>query len=92
MPATGTLEAVVGNVLTHSNTTDFPLAGYRVALDKGVATIDLRLPPNARRTFKSLSSCEQLSVFGSLEKTLMNNPSLKIQSVRFVSGTEEIIL
>jgi hypothetical protein len=92
MPAKGTLEAVVGNVLTHANTADFPLAGYRVSVDKEVATIDLRLPPNARRTFRSLSSCEQLSLFGSLEKTLLNNPSLKIQAVRFVSGTEEIIL
>lgn len=68
-----------------SNLLDFELAGYRIQPgEKGNSiTIDFRRKPDAQRHFISLSMCEQLALFGSLRKTLLENPALDIDSVRF---------
>lgn len=86
------IEAAVGKVLQERGTVDFDLAGYRVSVNEntGVATVDLRLDPNAERQFVSLSSCEKFSLFGSLEKTLTSNPEWEIDTVRFTDRGVEI--
>ncbi|MEM1292973.1 MAG: hypothetical protein AAGH67_16035 [Cyanobacteria bacterium P01_H01_bin.162] len=64
---------------------DFELAGYRVqppTVD-GTVTIDFRRNPHAERHFISLSICEQHVLFGSLRQTLLQNPALEINQVRF---------
>jgi hypothetical protein len=38
-----------------------------------------------------MSSCEQMALFGSLEKTLTSNAALQIQAVKFTSGQQEIV-
>lgn len=84
----------VGKVLESSSSSDFDLAGYRVNLDlnKRIVTIDFRLAPNSQRQFVSLSMCEQFALFGSLRKTLLDNPQLKIKDVRFTHQGREIKL
>ncbi|MCS6794155.1 MAG: hypothetical protein N3E45_01570 [Oscillatoriaceae bacterium SKW80] len=64
----------------------------RVAAKTGVATVEMRLSPNSKRQFVSLSSCEQFGLFGSLRKTLTSNPAWKIKEVRFSEGGKEIEL
>lgn len=84
----------VGKVIESSSSSDFDLAGYRVNLDfnKRIVTIDFRLAPNSQRQFVSLSMCEQFALFGSLRKTLLDNPQLNITNVRFTHQGREIKL
>lgn len=85
---------VVGKVIEQATSADFDIAGYRVNLDRQrqVATVDLRLNPNTRRKFVSLSFCEQFALFGSLRQTLTDNPNWQIEEVRFTQLGKEIIL
>jgi hypothetical protein len=85
VPADRPIEAAVGQVIQNAGTVDFNIVGYRVTVNEtsGVATVDLRPDPNSDRQFVSLSSCEQFSLFGSLERTLTENPQWQIQSVEF---------
>ncbi|NER78846.1 MAG: hypothetical protein F6K42_04560 [Leptolyngbya sp. SIO1D8] len=64
---------------------DFELAGYRIQPgDEGNSiTVDFRRVADAQRHFTSLSICEQLVLFGSLRKTLLENPALNVDSVSF---------
>lgn len=93
VPANNQLEAAVGKVLEKYDTGDFDVAGYRVSVDlnNGVATVDMRLAPDSKRKFISLSSCEQFALFGSLNKTLTSNPAWKIKTVRFTEQGKEIV-
>lgn len=84
--------ASVGTVVTQVSSGDLDLAGYRVNLNNGIATIDLRLSPDSQRQFVSLSMCEQLALFGSIRKTLLENPRLNIKDVRFTDKGQEIVL
>ncbi len=88
------IENVVGEVIKQQTTADFNLEGYRVNVDRdtGVATIDFRLAPNSKRKFTSLSSCEQMALFGSLTKSLTSNSDWQIKEVRFTDRGKEIIL
>lgn len=63
----------------------FELAGYRIqsAAKGNTVTIDFRRAPDAQRQFISLSICEQRVLFGSLKKTLEENPTLNVDTVRF---------
>ncbi|NEO97559.1 MAG: sporulation/spore germination protein [Symploca sp. SIO2E9] len=92
--ADGVVDAVVNKVLEQTTSSDFDVAGYRVKVNaqSGVANIDLRLVPDSRRKFVSLSTCEQLALFGSLRRTLTNNSQLKIRDVRFTERGQEIYL
>jgi hypothetical protein len=92
VPADSPVDAAVGKVLKQADSGDFDLAGYRVKVnpENGVATVDFRLLPNSKRKFSSLSSCEQLAIFGSLRKTLTDNAQLKIKNVRFTNQDAEI--
>lgn len=84
----------VGLLLADQTFTAFDLSGYRVEFDRSTATvtIDLRLNPDSFRLITSLSSCEQLALFGSIRKTLMANPDWQIQTVRFTNRGEPIVL
>lgn len=84
--------ASVGNVIAQVSSGDLDLTGYRVNLNNGIATIDLRLSPDSQRQFISLSMCEQLALFGSIRKTLLENPRLNIKDVRFTDQGRDIVL
>jgi hypothetical protein len=85
-----TLNSVIQRILEEG---DLNL-GYRVILDqqKKLATIDLRVASNSPRQINSLSVCEQLVVFGGLEKTLINHKNWQIQQVNFTVLGKEILL
>lgn len=87
------MDAAVSKVLQERNSADFTVAGYRINIDDdGVATVDLRLKPDSRRQFISLSLCEQFALFGSLRETLINHPDWKIKAVQFTERGELIQL
>lgn len=91
IPSDNSLDNVVAFILKQTDSADFNLAGYRVKSNPTtrIATVDLRLPPQSKRQFVSLSNCEQLALFGSLRKTLTSNPKLNIKEVRFTNqGTK----
>lgn len=81
------VDSAVQEVLKQTDSADFNLAGYRVKVNSQtrIATVDLRLPPKSKRQFTSLSNCEQLALFGSLQKTLKSNPKLNIKDVKFTN-------
>ncbi len=86
------IAGAVGKVLENADSADFSLSGYRVNVAAGVATIDLRVAPGSKRTLASLSSCEQLAIFGGLRKTLTSNAEWKVKSVRFTDRGKEVVL
>lgn len=92
VPADKPMEGAIATIIAAQSSPDFELAGYRVAVKDGVATVDLRLAPSSKRSFVSLSSCEQLALFGGIRKTLTGNPQWKIQSIRFTERGQEIVL
>ncbi|MDY6806819.1 MAG: hypothetical protein SXA11_23845 [Cyanobacteriota bacterium] len=93
VPADDSLEATVGQILEWQDTKDFSV-GFRVVVDRDLhlATIDLRVSPNSRRLLTSLSSCEQIALFGSLKKTITSNNIWNIKEVRFTELGEQIWL
>lgn len=93
VPADDSLEATVAQILQWQDTKDFSF-GFRVILDRDLhlATIDLRVSPNSRRLLTSLSSCEQIALFGSLKKTITSNNIWNIKEVRFTEMGERIWL
>ncbi|MBD2346077.1 GerMN domain-containing protein [Anabaena subtropica] len=92
VPATEPVTNAVGKIIQGQDTADFSLSGYRIRVKNGVATVDLRLSPQSKRQFVSLSSCEQFALFGSLRKTLTSNTQWKIKEVRFTEKGEDIVL
>jgi hypothetical protein len=86
------ISGAVSKVLEKGSNGDFSLSSYRVNVKNGLATVDLRVAPNSKRSISSLSSCEQNAIFGSLRKTLTSNPQWKIKDVRFTEKGEEIVL
>ncbi|MCS6813937.1 MAG: hypothetical protein NZ772_10275, partial [Cyanobacteria bacterium] len=88
------LEAVVGIIVDRQSNADVELVGYRVEHKPGSpqVTIDLRRSPTARRSFVSLSTCEQLALFGSLSKTVTSHPAWGIKSVIFTEQGRAIDL
>lgn len=92
VPAQEPVTGAIGKILEETDTGDFSFSGYRVNIKNGIATIDLRLSPQSKRQLASLSSCEQLVLFGSLRKTLTSNAQWKIKEVRFTQLGKEIVL
>lgn len=86
------LEGAIAKVLEETDSGDFSIAGYRVSKEGDRAIVDLRLPANSKRSFHSLSSCEQLALFGSIRKTLVDNSQWQIKSVQFTEKGQEIVL
>lgn len=93
LPAKNSLLVAVSQVLEQQYTTDLNFA-YRVNVDPntGKAIIDLRVSPNSKRTLTSMSTCEQLAIFGSLRQTLTANPVWNVKKVQFTSKGAEIWL
>ncbi|WP_414530884.1 sporulation/spore germination protein [Nodularia chucula] len=92
LPATETITAAIGKIIEQQDTSDFDLSGYRIQIENGIATVDLRRSPESQRQFVSLSSCEQFALFGSLRKTLISNTEWEIKDVRFTEQGQEIII
>lgn len=92
LPATESVTSAVGKIIQEQDTADFSLSGYRIRVKNGIATVDLRLSPQSKRQFVSLSSCEQFALFGSLRKTLTSNSQWNIKEVRFTEKGEDIVL
>ncbi|GAP98365.1 GerMN domain-containing protein [Leptolyngbya sp. NIES-2104] len=83
VPANQPVTQAIAKTLLKANSESLDVAGYRVRVKSGVATIDFRPIPKARRSLTSLANCEQLALFGSVRRTLTQNPALRIKSVRF---------
>ena len=92
IPANKPINAAVAQIIKQQDSGDLNLSGYRVSINNGTATIDLRIDPKSRRQIVSLSSCEQVALFGSLRKTLTSNPNWNITRVRFTQLGEDIVL
>ena len=90
--ANQSLEGAIAKVLEATDSGDFSIAGYRVSKEGKRAIVDLRLPANSKRSFHSLSSCEQLALFGGIRKTLLNNAQWQIELVQFTEKGQEIVL
>lgn len=92
LPKDRAMDAAIGQIIQTSNSPDFTVVGYRVKVQGAIATIDLRLDPKSTRHFESMSSAEQMALFGSLRKTLTSHASWGIQDVKFTDGKSEIVL
>ncbi|PZO15020.1 MAG: hypothetical protein DCF25_14285 [Leptolyngbya foveolarum] len=86
------IDEAVGKAMSAEEYTAFKLAGYQVNVTGGTAIVDMQLAPGSERKFVSLSSCEQRSLFGSIEETLLNNDAWNVNSVKFTSSGKDIIL
>jgi hypothetical protein len=91
VPQEKSLDSAIARVIAKAESGDFDLAGYRASVENGVATLDLRLSPDSPRLFVSLSMCEQFALFGSLRKTLTENPQWNIRDVRFTEAGQELL-
>ena len=85
------MDEAVGRAMTSVDYNAFKLAGYQVNMSGETAIVDMQLAPGSERKFVSLSSCEQRSLFGSIEETLLNN-DWNVSSVKFTSSGKDIIL
>jgi len=94
LPQNNSLDMAVAKVIEKSNINEFSLSGSKVTIDPqtAIATIDFQVASDSKRRFISLSSCEQFNLFGSLRKTLIDNPDWQIKDVRFTERGKEIIL
>ncbi len=90
--ASSPMRDAVAAVIERQEFAAFELSGYRVQLEDAQATVDLRLSADSDRQFVSLSSCEQQSLFGSLEETLTNNPDWQVEQVKFTNRGEDLVL
>ena len=90
LPKEKTMDRAIGSVLNRANTADFTITDYRVTSQGEVATIVLRLPSGGVRSFKSMSSCEQMSFFGAMRETVMQRKEWGIKDVTFTDGKQEI--
>ncbi|MCU0548823.1 MAG: GerMN domain-containing protein [Leptolyngbya sp. Prado105] len=90
VPANQPVTQAIAQTLQRANSESLDVAGYRVKVKSGTATIDFRPVPNARKSLTTLANCEQLALFGSVRRTLTQNPTLKIKSVRFTDRGQPI--
>jgi len=92
VPTQNPINSAVGRIIERVNSSDFSVAGYRVKVKKGVAIVDLRVPPKSKRQFTSLSLCEQFALFGSIRKTLTSNVQWHIKRVQFMEQGRKVVL
>ncbi|WP_204106509.1 MULTISPECIES: hypothetical protein [Spirulina sp. CCY15215] len=92
IPQEKSLETAIAKTIEGLNNGDFSLAGYRVQVNNGVATVDIRLAADSPRHFASLSPCETFGLFGGLRQTLTQNLQWNIRDVRFTEQGQEIYL
>ncbi len=82
----------VGEAMKGLDYNAFKIQSYEVNINGTTAVVDMELAPNSERKFVSLSSCEQRSLFGSIEKTLLDNPDWGVTAVKFTSKGQELAL
>ncbi len=70
------------------------LTGYRLNQDPETktVTIDLRVSRTSPRLLQSLSFCEQKFLLGSIQETLLNNPTWGIEQVEFTNRGNRLVL
>jgi hypothetical protein len=85
------MEQAIAKVLESRDSADFTIAGYRLSVENGVATVDLRTAPGSARTFASLSACEQTALFGGIQKTLTSNAQWKVNRVQFTEKGKALV-
>ncbi len=86
------LAEAVGEAMRGGDYNAFKIQSYEVNMNGTTAVVDMALAPNSERRFVSLSSCEQRSLFGSIEKTLLDNPDWDVDAVKFTSNGQELAL
>lgn len=90
------LDGLVGQLLQapQQAVNALDLTGYRVQResDGSTVTIDFRIAPDSQRQLVSLSACEQMMLLGSLRETLLENPALGVETVRFSDRGEPVRL
>lgn len=92
VPGNDAIEAAVGKAMDSVEYNAFKLADYDVSINGSTAIVDMQLAPGSERQFVSLSSCEQRSLFGSVEETLTNNPDWAVDSVKFTDNGKDLVL
>jgi hypothetical protein len=94
VPQDQPLEGAIAAIIQSQDSGDFQIAGYRILTSQAGqrVTLDLRLAPGSRRSFHSLSSCEQFALFGSLRQTLLSNSQWGIKEVEFTDQGKAIVL
>lgn len=92
LPSDKAMAEAVGQAMNATDYNAFKLESYQVSVNGTTAVVDMKLAPGSERKFVSLSSCEQRALFGSVEKTLLNNPKWDIKAVKFTNRGEEIAL
>ncbi len=92
VPSGAAMNEAVGKVMSETELNAFKLDGYQVNIDGSTAIVDMQLSPGSERQFVSLSSCEQRSLFGGVEETLLNNSSWDVDSVKFTNAGKELVL
>ncbi len=92
VPSNNAIDEAVGQAIESVDYNAFKLEGYQVSVNGTAATVDMKLSPSSERKFVSLSSCEQRSLFGSVEETLLNNPDWNVETVKFTDNGKEIVL
>ncbi len=92
VPSDKAITEAVGQAMSAVDYNAFKLAGYQVSINGKTAVVDMQLAPSSQRQFVSLSSCEQRSLFGSVEETLLNNADWNVNAVKFTNQGKELML
>ena len=89
----GSLEEAVGLAIANSNNPDFSISSYRIGDGRfpQEVVVDLRLAPDSKRVFNSLSVCESQALFGSIRRTLVENGQFDVTQVIFTAAGEDIV-
>lgn len=85
------VRGAVAEVIEDRDSADFSVSNYQVKVNDSVAIVDLQVAPGSKRSFQSLSACEQMALFGSIQKTLTSNPAWQIQTVEFTQNGKELV-
>lgn len=85
------IRGAIAEVIEDRDSADFSVANYQVKVNNNVATVDLQVAPGSKRSFQSLSACEQMALFGSIQKTLTSHSGWNVQSVQFTQNGKELV-
>ena len=92
VPSDAAIDNAVGKAMNSVEYNALKLGDYQVNVTGSTAIVDMQLAPGSERQFVSLASCEQRSLFGSIEETLTNNPDWNIDSVKFTEYGKDLVL
>lgn len=92
VPSDQAMNEAIGKAMGAVEYNAFKLDSYQVNISGSTAIVDMKLAPGSERQFVSLSSCEQRALFGSVEKTLLDNADWNVDAVKFTDSGKELIL